>query len=170
MVYLRAPLFEDNSYHFYQTIPFLRVLLFEDNPYHIYQSMAYIYVYIPQFENNIVYHIHNENQGPSMYSSDGRHSTTCISRLTIRLGFPGHVLFFGPCPGVRAAFQKCPGLVRVLTSSSQANGKFGFFPDFPRSSQIDWPIDTLLLTFLCYKLICSGNQTRAPAIFSSLVR
>src|SRR6218665_1772294 len=38
---------------------------------------------------------------------------------------------------VRAAFQKCPGFVRVLTSSSQANGKFGFCPDFPRSSQID---------------------------------
>jgi hypothetical protein len=34
------------------------------------------------------------------------------SRVTMRPGFPGHVLFLWPCPGVRAAFQKygfCPG-------------------------------------------------------------
>jgi hypothetical protein len=33
-------------------------------------------------------------------------------RVTIRPGFPGHVLFLGVCPGVRAGFQKstiCPG-------------------------------------------------------------
>ena len=33
-------------------------------------------------------------------------------RVTIRPGFPGHVLFFGLCPGVRAGFRKsavCPG-------------------------------------------------------------
>ena len=27
------------------------------------------------------------------------------SRVTMRPGFPGHVLFLGLCPGVRAAFQ-----------------------------------------------------------------
>src|SRR6218665_1342632 len=31
-------------------------------------------------------------------------------RVTIRPGFPGHVLFFGPCP-------KCPDFVRVLNTS-----------------------------------------------------
>jgi len=33
-------------------------------------------------------------------------------RVTIRPAFPGHVLFFGLCPGVRAGFRKsavCPG-------------------------------------------------------------
>ena len=40
-----------------------------------------------------------------------------MCRVTIRPGFPGHVLFFGPCPGVWAGFQKCPGFVRVLNTS-----------------------------------------------------
>ena len=71
---------------------------------------------------------------------------------------------------VRAAFQKCPVFVRVLTSPFQVNGKFGFCPDFERWSQIDWPVDTLLLTFPCYELFCSVNKTRARAIFSSLIR
>jgi len=33
-------------------------------------------------------------------------------RVTIRPAFPGHVLFFGLCPGVRVGFRKsavCPG-------------------------------------------------------------
>ena len=29
-----------------------------------------------------------------------------IPRVTIRPGFPGHVLFFGLCPGIRAGFRK----------------------------------------------------------------
>ena len=37
----------------------------------------------------------------------------CMSiTITIRLGFPGHILFLGLCPGVRAGFRKsmvCPG-------------------------------------------------------------
>src|SRR6218665_1638144 len=37
-----------------------------------------------------------------------------LGRVTIRSGFPGHVLFLCLCPGVRAGFQKCPGFVRVF--------------------------------------------------------
>src|SRR6218665_2074859 len=40
--------------------------------------------------------------------------TNPSTRLTIRPGFPVHVLFFGPCPGVRAAFQKCPGFSQFV--------------------------------------------------------
>lgn len=36
------------------------------------------------------------------------------SKVTIRLGFPGHILFLGPCKGDRLVFKKlmvCPGFV-----------------------------------------------------------
>ena len=41
-------------------------------------------------------------------------------RVTIRPGFPGHVLFLSPCPGVRAAFPECgfcPGFLRSSARS-----------------------------------------------------
>ena len=53
-----------------------------------------------------------------------------VYRVTIRPGFPGHVLFFGPCPGVWAGFQKCPGFVRVLNQSVPDRSKHGFWPSF----------------------------------------
>jgi len=42
------------------------------------------------------------------------------ARVTIRLGFPGHVLFLGLCPGVRADFQKlvvCPVFAPIKAQS-----------------------------------------------------
>src|SRR6218665_2082611 len=63
-------------------------------------------------------------------------------RVTIRPGFPGHVLFYGLCPGVRAVFQKCPGFVRVFNQSVPDHSKTwllaGFFPSL---SQFDRSID-----------------------------
>ena len=41
-------------------------------------------------------------------------------RVTIRPGFPGHVLFLSPCPGVRAAYPEygfCPGFLRSSARS-----------------------------------------------------
>ena len=40
-----------------------------------------------------------------------------MSRATIRPGFPGHVLFSSPCPGVRVEFRECwfsPGFTKML--------------------------------------------------------
>src|SRR6218665_1570346 len=45
-------------------------------------------------------------------TSSSREFSSTKLRVTIRPGFPGHVLFLGLCPGVRAGFQKCPGFVR----------------------------------------------------------
>jgi len=46
--------------------------------------------------------------GPSVenYMYGDRDQRATIIRVTIRPVFPGHVLFFGPCPGVRADFPK----------------------------------------------------------------
>ena len=49
-------------------------------------------------------------------------------RVIIRPGFPGHVLFFGLCPGVRAGFRKsavCPGFrpnPQVLSNVANCKG------------------------------------------------
>src|SRR6218665_323663 len=48
-------------------------------------------------------------------------------RVTIRAGFPGHVLFFGSCPGV---FSEMSGF---LTSSSQIAKKMAFGRVFSKS-------------------------------------
>ena len=76
------------------------------------------------------------------YSS--QHWAKHLYRVTIRPGFPGHVLFLSPCPGVRAAFPK-----------------YGFCPGFPCPS----PRSIYFYYFsVLYTIKSSVNLTRAAGI------
>jgi len=63
-------------------------------------------------------------------------------RLTIRPGFPRHVLFFGPCPGVQVAFQKCPGFNQFVPGKWKIRLLSGFSPFVS-----DRLIDRYLITY-----------------------
>jgi len=47
-----------------------------------------------------------------------------MSRVTIRPGLPGHVLFFGPGPGERAGFPKIGCMAGFRTFEPSDHSKF----------------------------------------------
>src|SRR6218665_2606587 len=113
------------------------------------------------------YTLHNQVVSPqcqyqAWIKEEGVGKSLC--RVPIRPGFPGHVLFFGPCPGVRAGFQKCPGFVPVFNPSITDRLKIRLLPWFfhvcPRS--FDRYLRTYFSVFLI--ILFRGLNTRASNI------
>src|SRR6218665_3855201 len=69
-----------------------------------------------------------------------------LGRVTIRPVFPGHVLFFGPCPGSFSEMSGfCPGFNQSVPDRSKTWLLAEFFPSL---FQFDRSVDTFLLTYL----------------------